>query len=203
MYNNNDNLLLMLIKTNSCEKNITKNIDSKKQQLITTTQIPKDLNPKKEIWEDLGFTFTNNNENTNFYNTTLPNGWNILPTNHSMLLNIIDEHNRIRGNILHNTKTYIYLNTRYRICVNYVGKGYNTIEIYFGNEEEKLFIAGQVHKENYADKNEIINAYEEQIKLTRLAQEWAEYNYPNYEDVRAYWNEPTYKKTKSIQKQIH
>ena len=200
MYNINDNLLLMLIKTNNLEKT---NIENQKQQPITTTQMPKKLNPRKEIWEDLGFTFTNNLENTSIYNTTLPNGWSILPTSYPMLKNIVDEHNRIRGNILCNTKPSIYLNTRYRICMNYVGKDYNTVEIYFGNEEEKLFIAGQVHKENSNDKLEIVKAYEEQIKLTRLAQIWAEYNYPNYEDVRAYWNEPTYKKTRTISKQIH
>ena len=199
MYNINDNLLLMLIKTNNFENNIIEN----KKQPITTTQMPKTLNPKKEIWEDLGFTFTNNPENTSIYNTTLPTGWSILPTSYPMLKSIVDEHNRIRGNILYNTNPTIYLNTRYRICINYVGKDYNTVEIYFGNEEEKLFVAGQVHKEKSTDRLEIVKAYEEQIKLTRLTQEWAEYNYPNYEDVRAYWNEPTYKKTKSISKQVH
>ena len=198
MYNTNDNLLLMLIKTNNFKKTISENINQKEQLPITTTKITKNLNPEKEIWEDLGFTFTNNNDNNTLYNTTLPTGWSIQPTNHSMLLNIIDEHNRIRGNILCNTNTSIYLNTRYRICVNYVGKGYNTIEIYFGNEEEKLFIAGLVHKKNCTDRLEIVKAYEEQIRLTRLAQEWAEYNYPDYEDVRAYWNEPTYTKVRTM-----
>ena len=198
MYNTNDNLLLMLIKTNNFKKNINETINQKEQLPITTTKIPKKLNPEKEIWEDLGFTFTNNNDNNTLYNTTLPTGWSIQPTNHSMILNIIDEHNQIRGNILCNTNTSIYLNTRYRICVNYVGKGYNTIEIYFGNEEEKLFIAGLVHKKNCTDRLEIVKAYEEQIRLTRLAQEWAEYNYPDYEDVRAYWNEPTYTKVRTM-----
>lgn len=200
MYNINDNLLLMLIKTNNFENNI---IENKKQQPITTTKMKKTLNPRKEIWEDLGFTFTNNKENNTLYNVTLPTGWSILPTNYPMLKNIVDEHNRIRGNILYNINPTIYLNTRYRICINYISKDYNTVEIYFGNEEEKLFVAGQVHKENCTDKQEIVKAYEEQIKLTRLAQVWAEYNYPNYEDVRAYWNEPTYKKTRTISKQIH
>ena len=203
MYTTNDNLLLMLIKTTNFEKTIIENINTTKEQLITTTKISKELNPSKEIWEELGFTFTNNQENTSIYNTTLPTGWSILPTSYSMMQNIVDEHNRIRGNILCNTKNSIYLNTRYRICMNYVGKDYNTVEIYFGNEEEKLFVAGQVHKKDCTNKYEIITAYEEQIKLTQLAQEWAEYNYPNYEDVRAYWNEPTYKKTKSTSKQIH
>lgn len=198
MYNTNDNLLLMLIKTNNFKKTISENINQKEQLPINTTKIPKKLNPEKEIWEDLGFTFTNNNDNNTLYNTTLPTGWSIQSTNHSMILNIIDEHNRIRGNILCNTNTSIYLNTRYRICVNYVGKGYNTIEIYFGNEEEKLFIAGLVHKKNCTDRLEIIKAYEEQIRLTRLTQEWAEYNYPDYEDVRAYWNEPTYTKVRTM-----
>ena len=198
MYNTNDNLLLMLIKTNNFKKTISENINQKEQLPITTTKIPKKLNPEKEIWEDLGFTFTNNNDNNTLYNTTLPTGWSIQPTNHSMILNIIDEHNQIRGNILCNNNTSIYLNTRYKICVNYVGKGYNTIEIYFGNEEEKLFIAGLVHKKNCTDRLEIVKAYEEQIRLTRLAQEWAEYNYPDYEDVRAYWNEPTYTKVRTM-----
>ena len=198
MYNTNDNLLLMLIKTNYNEKSIIENINTKEIKPITTTQITKNLNPEKEIWEDLGFTFTNNIENTNLYNTTLPTGWSIIPTNYSMLLNIIDENNRIRGNILCNNKPHIYLYTKYKVCANYVGKDYNTVEIYFGNEEEKLFIAGQVHKKNCTDKIEISKAYEEQIKLTQLAQEWAEYNYPNYEDVRAYWNEPTYTKARTM-----
>lgn len=198
MYNTNDNLPHISINPNTNENYSIDNIHSKEIQPITTTQMPKNLKPQKEIWEDLGFTFTNNNENNNLYNTTLPNGWSILPSNYSMLLNIIDENNRIRGNILSNNKLYIYLNTRYKICVNYIDKECKTIEIYFGNEEEKLFIAGIVHKKNFTDKLEIAKAYKEQIKLTQLAQEWAEDNYPNYEDVRAYWNETTHTKIRTI-----
>ena len=83
MYNTNDNLLLMLIKTNNFKKTISENINQKEQLPITTTKIPKKLNPEKEIWEDLGFTFTNNNDNNTLYNTTLPTGWSIQPTNFS------------------------------------------------------------------------------------------------------------------------
>ena len=62
--------------------------------------------------------------------------------------------------------------------------------IYFGNEQEVLFIAGIVKDcYNFELSNEERDKIrQEESRLYDLAREFAKENYPQYERINAYWN---------------
>ena len=92
----------------------------------------------------------------------------------------------------------MYLSPRYGVKTRFVGPKEQDAEIYFGNEDEVLFVAGIVEGlYNYKlDDNTRKQKREEEKRLLKLAFDFAEKNYPNYGDVNAYWDtEPTRKIT--------
>ena len=127
-------------------------------------------------------------------------------TDHSMWSNILDQNGMVRGKMFYKAAFYdrsahMYLSTRYQICTDYIGKDYSTTEIYFGNPQEKLYVAGQVHRANNATREQRIEAYAIEESLKQEAREWAKKNYPDYENVNAYWDLPVKKDTKTKAKQ--
>ena len=83
---------------------------------------------------------------------------------------------------------HMYLMCRYKVCTRYLDEDYNDREIYFGNDEEVLFVAGQVILPKNASRQEILAGYEKEEQLIEVAKQFANENYPDWENVLAYWD---------------
>lgn len=188
-----------LIRAMNGEKNVIEHMVSEGQQeAIRRVHVAKKVRPSKEAWEQLGFTFTDIEGDDILCNATLPKGWSIQATEHSMWNNIIDENGMIRGRMYYKAAFYdrhahMYLECRYKMCNIYVGEDHSTTEIYFGNNEEKLFVAGQIHSKENETREERLARYNLEEELEEKTRNWANQNYPDWENVHAYWDLPTKK----------
>lgn len=166
------------------EDNIVENIEKEGQQhVINNIMVARKMWPSKEHFEQLGFIFEDIPGDDVLCYATLPKGWSIKATNHPMWNDIIDENGMIRTEMFYKAdfydrKAHMDLRCRYRVCSRYVDEKHSITEIYFGNDEEILFIAGRAP----------INEYDNKEKLEELASKFANENYPDWENVHAYWD---------------
>ena len=172
-------------------------------EAITNVLMARKMEPPREEWEKLGFSFKDLESDNVLCQAELPEGWILAPTDHSMWNRIYDDKDRVRGSMFYKAAFYdrsahMYLSPRYGVKTRFVGPKEQDAEIYFGNEDEVLFVAGIVEGlYNYKlDDNTRKQKREEEKRLLKLAFDFAEKNYPNYGDVNAYWDtEPTRKIT--------
>ena len=88
---------------------------------------------------------------------------------------IIDAKGHVRGTMFYKAAFYdrsahMSLNSRYRVHSEYIGEDSRTVEVYFGNAQEKIMVAGQVYLKRYAtpeEKKEILDllGYAEECQL--------------------------------------
>lgn len=193
MNNNEIDGMLALLRAMNGEKNVNEHMEAEGQQsAVKNIMMAKKMEPSIEYWEKLGFKFEDIPGDDVLYSATLPEGWSLKATDHSMWNEIFDEKGLKRGSMFYKAsfydrKAHMYLSPRYSIHTDYIGNGGSTREIYFGNEQEKLFVAGTVHISENASEEEILAKYDEQDKLEKLARQYAEENYPDYNNVNAYW----------------
>lgn len=186
--------LMMLIRAMSGETNVIEHMEAEGQQrAIRNIMMAKEMRPSREEWEQLGFVFTDIPGDDVLCSAVLPEGWSIKATDHSMWNEIIDENGMKRGSMFYKAAFYdrsahMSLERRYGVCSSYVGDDYSTTEVYFGNNEEKLFVAGQVHYSKDATREERAAKYEEEEKLRAIAKQFGDENYPGWESVHAYWD---------------
>lgn len=165
---------------------------SKEAQISSSSNnlMARRMSPCKEEWEKLGFEFFDIPGDDVLYETTLPEGWSIVPSEYPKKNNILDENKNVRGTIFYNISYYgiiaeMHLYRRYNIVVEHDD---NLIEIYFGNKKEKLFVAGQIHNSDYPYDHDNNKAYfKEEDRLKKLAEDFAKENYPDWENFDAYW----------------
>ena len=195
--NNRDELdaIEMLLRAMMGEERVIEHMESEGQQkAIRNTMMAKKMNPSKEVWEKLGFSFSEIPNDDTLCQATLPDGWTIKPTDHAMWNEIFDSNNAKRGAMFYKSSFYdrdahMYLESRYKICTKYLDDNYESREVYFGNEQEVLFIAGQIIIPEKATRQERIDAYEKEEKLRKIAEQFANENYPDWENVQAYWDD--------------
>ena len=197
--------LMMLIRTMDRETNVIEHMEEEgQQQAVSNTMMAREMNPSKEEWEQIGFVFTDIPGDDVLCMAILPEGWSIKATDHSMWNEIIDANGMKRGSMFYKASFYdrsahMYLERRYGVCSSYVGDDYLTTEIYFGNAKEKLFVAGQVHISKDATRKERLAKYKKEDKLRAIAKKFGDKNYPDWENVHAYWDNEktlTYKPSK-------
>ena len=192
-----DNLYqaLMLARLMSGETHVVGKMEAECQQdAVRNTTVAKRMNPDREEWEKLGFTFSEIPGDSVLCNATLPKGWRLEASDHPMWNYIYDEKGRKRGQMFYKSSFYdrdanMSLYHCYSVCSDYIDEEHTTTEIYFGNEHEKLYVAGQVHTPKHATREEYIAKNEEENRLRKLAQNFAEEYYPDYKDVTAYWDD--------------
>lgn len=174
--------IVMLVSNNEKKDNV---------EIIDGVVMPREMHPSRKDWEDLGFTFNDIPGDNVLCVATLPEGWSIKPTDQPMWSDVVDENGITRGDMFYRASTYdrdahMKLWPRYGIRREVIGK---ETEIYFGNADEKLFVAGSVTVDFNASKEEIENQFETINELILVAQDFANENYPYWENVHAYWND--------------
>ena len=191
--------ILMLARALSGEKNVRENMEAEGQQeAVNRTMLAKRMYPSRADWESLGFTFVDIPDDNVLCHAELPEGWSIEATSHSMHINILDANGLKRGSMFYKAAFYdrnasMSLERRYGIFRKYFEENPRTFEVYFGNEQEILFVAGKVVKPTNGTEEEIDAAYAEAERLEKIALEWANENYPEWENIHAYWDAGTTK----------
>ena len=133
------------------------------KEVIRCGKTAKKMEPAQEEWEKLGFIFEDTGD-PYLYKTTLPEGWCMRSTED------------------YDVRAEMSLCTRYHLKEEDIDE--DTTIVYFGNEKEKLFIAGEIKKS--ADAIECANKrYELYVKAENYGFE----NYPEWRNPLAYWDE--------------
>lgn len=139
--------------------------------------LPKNMKPTRAAFESLGFKFIGS-ANEYQFKALIPNGWTI---NKKGFINyIFDEESRVR--VIFCTrqsgdKVISYMNLKTKYEVTFKEQGENQ-KVYFGNIDEEIYVAGSCA--SYDDR-----MYNE---LTKRAIDYADKNYPGWQDPLKYWN---------------
>ena len=163
-------------------------------EAIQETLLPKDMDPERSEWEALGFEFTEIPNDELMYRAKLPKGWRMVSTNHPMSTDMIDELGRRRGAMFYKASIYdrkasMYLCRRYKVNLERKVDGFDaTSTVYFGNPQERLFVAGEVIFSYKSPMEEQAKAVEQIDALEEVAKAWGLEHYPDCEDIHAYWD---------------
>lgn len=133
----------------------------------------------------LGFTLES--QDGIHFDVTLPEGWSL----RKILDNVgylIDDSLRIRGRVYKNNHfTSILLNTYYKVykTVNKENSFQKEIQVYFGTGDEVIYNAGVVKVNRYTYIGDTVN---KEIELENKAKEYANINYPGWDNPINYWD---------------
>ncbi len=184
--------LVALLRAMNGEQKVIEHMEKEGQmEAVSNVYLSTCMKPEQEVWEKLGFEFTDIPNDTVLCQCKLPEGWKLIPSEKWTFLSyLVDQFDNVRGEFFYKSAFYdrhsdMKLKTRYNIGYDFfeTEDGVEYREVYFGNSEEKIFVAGRV-KENCLD-NEF---YVELNKLEHIVKEWADEHYPDWQDVGAYWD---------------
>ena len=165
------------------------------KKVNTEIMLSRDMQPAKEVWEKLGFVFYEIPGNNVLYKAELPKGWKLVPNEHPMWTDLIDEQGNLRGQMFYKASYSVAMSrmelfNRYNICRRSISMDPIVDEIYFGNSEEVLFVGGKATL-SLNPTEEQREEYFKQLQEARLkTRQFAETNYPGWEDPAAYWDKP-------------
>lgn len=187
-------MLMMILRMLDGEKNVIENMEAEGQRYaVNNALLAKKMGPSREAWEKLGIEFNDEYDDEVLIEAKLPEGWSVRATDHSMWNDIVDANGYVRGKMFYKSSFYdrdahMDLCRRYGIHSDYVDEDYAIEEIYFGNRNEKIFVAGQVSIPRGLSVEERKARSEKRNRLFDMAKEFADKYYPNWEDVNAYWD---------------
>ena len=151
----------------------------------STYRLPMEMNPSKEAFEALGFTFEDIGDDV-LCKATLPDGWKLKADGDRYWTYLIDEKGRKRGSYFYKGAFYdrsgrMYLSRRFHINYDSADpqKRQGPYNVSVKDADDTIiFTAGKCEK-TYSHE------YEE---LMQLAKEYLRTNYPEWEDPTKYWD---------------
>lgn len=149
----------------------------------------------RQQYEKMGITIVKEYDDL-FWNVILPDGWEIKATDHSMWNELYDNKGRKRANFFYKAAFYdrdafINFDTRYHVCVDHVADASSDYEVWKNSDyqgvvkdiEEVIFSTECVPTTgDYWEDNKVKDTLRKQLE------KYMEENYPNYEDINAYWD---------------
>lgn len=156
-------------------------------------RLPRNMKPSRECWEKLGFVFLDDGGeyDKGYIDAVLPSGWVMRKTNHSLINEIIDINDSVRATVIfENENPSMNLACKYKAGYDYTDENNSKKVYYFGNEFEKIYIAGKVNKLEREKDNEELYKARIQLEDTyqKIVEEFAKEFYPDYLDPLAYWD---------------
>ena len=154
------------------------------EDFVESQTLPIDC-PKEQL-EMLGFVFKDAVDDI-FVNVVFPEGWTIVPTNHSMWSDLVDPKQNKRGSIFYKAAFYdrrahLHLNRAITLTQNYDLK--EALQFLVMRGEEILFPTDIVRGlKQYSDEY-----WAEEKRLKKVAEDWMLKNYPNSDNVMLYWD---------------
>lgn len=143
--------------------------------------VPKNMKPSKETFEDLGFNFEKIEDDA-LYQATLPEDWTIEPVSNNLTY-LIDEKGRKRGFYYYkNTLSDGQIHLMKRYCCNFM-----KLDPDDSDSPVKVFVADADGTIIFEAGHCIYNSLE-YILLMEKAKNYLNSKYPDWENVRNYWD---------------
>ena len=140
--------------------------------------------PEESVWEQAGFNFEYE-EGLPFVKMFLPRNWT--SEAQAKEISFIDDCGRARGSLLigpENTAA-LSLKCRYRV---YVDSDQTAKAVYFGSDDDApIYFAGQIDLTEDPTNEEMVCVGNIVAEFLKDAEKFAKENYPDYQDVNAYW----------------
>lgn len=154
------------------------------QMLCKSELLPIDLQrvPRK-VFEDLGFTFGEPVDSV-FVKGTLPPGWQIKPTEHSMWNDLVDEKGRKRGGMFYKAAFYdrsafMRLTGRYSYSAYEEGSSKDVHAVAALDCGKVLHTFGEYKR---------TGDYDLADSLREMAKAWLNEHYPEWQNESSYWD---------------
>lgn len=164
------------------------------KELNNSDQLPRKCNSPKGIniveqYKLMGIEVLNESDGDElFLDVKMPDGWRKDATGHSMWNNLVDDKGRIRGVFFYKAAFYdrdsfMNFTTRYEWKCDYSEKEFVGYQVWDSEKQEVVFNAGKLVK-NY----DAPDYFQKQDELRDVCEEFLKNNFPNHEDINAYWS---------------
>jgi hypothetical protein len=162
------------------------------KELVESSQLPSKVNHPygtdlKKTYAELGIEVLEESSGDSlFLDVVLPEGWKLESTDHSMWNRLVDDKGRERATIFYKAAFYdrdafINFNKRYYFTSEYVEKEE-------GDEyTPKFYCVKDIVGDKILFKTEVTKEYHDE-KLSAEAEAWLKENYPDHENITAYWD---------------
>lgn len=157
--------------------------------------IKNNIEYTKQQYEKMGIIIVEEYDDL-FWNVELPEGWKIKATDHTMWNNLFDDKGRQRANFFYKAAFYdrdafINFDTRFQVSVDHVADPSSDYDIWKNSDyqgtvkdgKEIIFSTECVPVTGSYDKDDKIKN-----KLRKQLEKYMKENYPDYEDIHAYWD---------------
>jgi hypothetical protein len=156
---------------------------------VNSETLPSDMQgDAKSVLEKAGVKFGEKVEGDEMFQyVELPAGWKKVPTNHSMWSNLVDDKGRVRAGIFYKAAFYdrsahLSVNRRYGCSFNYERQDKEGVGVSEITDGGKV-----IHTtEPIAVGNR--KSYEVSEEANKLARQWLDAYFPNWQDASAYWD---------------
>ena len=183
-----EGMLAMAIgmSTGSASEGLEAVQNAEQNRARSNCRLPKTMNPSKEAFEGLGFSFEDIDGDDVLCKATLPDGWKLKGDGGGYWTYLIDEKGRQRGSYFYKGAFYDrsgHMNLSQRFHATYdpadpeKWEGPYTVSVKDA-DGTIIFTAGKCDK-TYSDE------YEE---LMKQAKDYLRTNYPEWEDSTKYWD---------------
>lgn len=163
-------------------------------ELNNSNQLPKKCNSPRgldiaEQYKLMGIEVIGETEGDSlFMDVVMPSGWKKESTDHSMWNNLVDSKGRIRGSFFYKAAFYdrdsfMNFTTRYKWDTDYSDKNFVGYHVWDSEKQEIVFNAGKLAKDYSAP-----DYFKKQDELQKLCDDFLKNNFPNHEDINAYWS---------------
>lgn len=164
------------------------------KELNSSDQLPRKCNSPRGIYiKDqynlMGINVLSDSEEDElFFDVIMPKGWRKEATGHSMWNNLVDDKGRVRGTFFYKAAFYdrdsfMNFKTRYEWKCDYSEKEFVGYHVWDSEKQEVVFNAGKMTK----DCNEP-DYFKTQDKLRQDCENFLKNNFPQHEDINAYWS---------------
>lgn len=173
-------------------KDVQRDMEYKERHKIVTRN---NIEYTKQQYEKMGIIIIEEHDDL-FWNVQLPEGWEIKATDHTMWNNLYDDKGRKRANFFYKAAFYdrdafINFDTRFNLSVEYIADIDSDFETWEKSDyqgtvkdgEEVIFSTDCIPPVDNYDENR-----EKQNILRAQLEEYMHKNYPDYEDINAYWD---------------
>lgn len=155
--------------------------------LCAASRLPKD-GPRAEL-EKMGVVYGDDYDDL-FVNVTLPSGWKVEPTEHSMWSKLVDDSGRERASVFYKAAFYdrrarLSLNCRYRVDSYFECDADGEPMEYPATHVKVVVMDDKTAIESFGVREP--SDYESADSHRAAATAWLDNHFPNHADPTAYW----------------
>lgn len=155
------------------------------KDLCSASKLPKECSDNcKAILEDAGIVFGEDVDDL-FCAVTLPEGWALKPTEHSMWSNLLDENGYKRAGVFYKAAFYDR-RAHFSACKRFSISNYHDVH---DDGSRSIVVMDAKQATPLMDFGRADRDYEAAEPLQEEAEKWLFENYPDCRDAGAYWSD--------------